>query len=91
MRKFFLAGCAALFLTTGTAHAQDALVTTRGVNWKCHDGIIMRYDHIGGKREEGATETLTITGIRPGLNNLHITCGKRGCPVLNGKRCVIKD
>jgi hypothetical protein len=92
MRKFFLAGCAALFLTTGTAHAQDALVTTRGVNWKCHDGIIMRYDSIGDRYEEGASTTLTITGMpRLGLNNLHITCGKRGCPVLNGKRCTIQD
>jgi hypothetical protein len=86
-----LASIAALFLATGTAHPQDALVTHRGVDWKCHDGMIVRYDHIGEKREEGATETLTITGIPRGLNNLHITCGKRGCPVLNGKRCVIKD
>jgi hypothetical protein len=90
MKKLLLSGIAALFLATGTAHAEDALVTSRGVDWKRHGGMVTRYDHVGEKREEGATETLTITRIPRGLNNLHITCGKRGCPVLNGKRCVMQ-
>jgi hypothetical protein len=81
---------AALFLATGTAHAQDALVTRRGVDWKCPDGVTVRFDHVGEKREQGASETLIITGLRE-FHRLHITCNKRGCPVLNGKRCTIQD
>jgi hypothetical protein len=91
MKKLLLIGIAALLLATGTAHVEDALPTMRGVDWKCPNGVILRYDQIGGPREEGATVNLTITGMPPGLNNLHITCGKRGCPVLNGKRCTIQD
>jgi hypothetical protein len=92
MKKLLLAGVAALFLTTGTAHAEDTLVSRRGVEWKCPGGIIVRWDQIGDRYEEGASETLVVTGLpRLGSGNLHITCGKRGCPVLNGKRCVIKD
>jgi hypothetical protein len=82
-----IAASAVMFATA--AHPQDAPVS-RGVDWKCHDGIIMRYDRVGEDKRD-STETLTITGIRRGLNNLHITCGKRGCPLLNGKRCVIQD
>ena len=91
--KVLLTSIAALLMATGTAHAEDALVVRRGVEWKCRDGIVLRFDQIGEKREEGASETLTITGLsRLGdWHTLHITCGKRGCPVLNGKRCVIQD
>lgn len=84
-----LAASVVMFATA--AHSQDALVIHRGVDWKCHDGIIMRYDRVDEKREEGGYQILTITGIPRGFNNLHITCGKRGCPVLNGKRCAIED
>jgi hypothetical protein len=91
MKKSLLAGVAALFLATGTAQAEDTLVTTQGGNWKCQDGIVMRYDTVGERYEAGASTTLIITGLPrrgPSYNNLHITCGKRGCPVLNGKRCM---
>jgi hypothetical protein len=89
---------------TGTAHAQDTLVTSRGVEWKCHDGIIVRFDSVGGKREEGASTTLIITGLpRLGPNGLHIVESKdskrelrerlkgRSSFLLDGKRCTIQD
>jgi hypothetical protein len=79
-KKFLLTSVGALFLATGAAHAEDTL-TMRGVDWKCRNGMVVRFDQVGGKREEGGSETLIITGIPHGLNNLHITCGKRGCPV----------
>jgi hypothetical protein len=101
MKKLLLTGIAALFLATGTAHAQD---TSRGVEWKCHDGIIVRFDSIGGKREEGASTTLIITGLpRLGPNSLHIVESKdskrelrerlkgRAPFLLDGKRCTIQD
>jgi hypothetical protein len=91
LKKLLLTSIAALLLATGAAHPQNALLTHRGVDWKCHGGVTLRYDQVGEKREEGGSETLVITGIPRGLNNLHITCGKRGCPVLNGKRCTIQD
>jgi hypothetical protein len=73
----FIAGVAALFLATGTAHAQDTLITSRGVKWKCHDGIIVRFDSVGEKREEGASTTLISTGLpRLGPNSLHIVESK---------------
>jgi hypothetical protein len=90
VKNLLLTGVAALFLATGTAHAQDALVTRRGVDWKCRDGVTVRFDQVGEKREEGSSETLTITGLH-NFRKLHITCGNRGCPVLNGRRCVIQD
>jgi hypothetical protein len=93
-----------LFLATGTAHAQDALVVSRGVEWKCPDGIIMRFDSVGGRYEEGASTTLTIMGLsRLGPNNLHIVESKqskrnlrerlkgRSSFLLNGKYCAIQD
>src|SRR5262249_39146207 len=95
---------AALLLATGTAHAEDALVVSRGVEWKCPDGIIIRFDSIGGRYEEGASTTLTIMGLsRLGPNNLHIVDSKeskrdlrerlkgRSPFLLNGKYCTIQD
>jgi hypothetical protein len=100
----FIAGVAALFLTTGTAHAQDTLVTNRGVEWKCHDGIIVRFDSVGDRYEEGASTTLVITGLpRLGPNSLHIVESKtskrdlrerlkgRAPFLLDNKHCTIQD
>jgi hypothetical protein len=80
------------------------LVTTRGVEWKCHDGIIVRFDSVGEKREEGASTTLIITGLpRLGPNSLHIVESKdskrelrerlkgRSSFLLDGKHCTIQD
>src|SRR5262245_21124093 len=65
-----------LFLATGTAHAEDALVVSRGVEWKCPDGIIIRFDSIGGRYEEGASTTLTIMGLsRLGPNTARAPMG----------------
>jgi hypothetical protein len=89
MKRLLLTGIAVLLLATSAAHAEE-LITRRGVEWKCHDGVTVRFDQVGEKREEGSSETLTITGLH-NFRKLHITCGNRGCPVLNGRRCVIQD
>jgi hypothetical protein len=87
-----IAVAASMIMLATVAHAQDTLVTRRGVDWKCHDGLTVRFDSIGEKYEEGASTTLIITGLpRRRPNSLHISCGKRGCPLLDGKRCTIKD
>jgi hypothetical protein len=90
MCKLILIMAAALLLATWTARAKDD-VTMRGIDWKCPDKVIVRFDHNGGKYEPNSTETVVITA--PHASRLTrwnlVWSNKRGVgfPVLNGKLC----
>jgi hypothetical protein len=89
VKKFLLTSVAALFLATGAAHAEYE--TMQGIDWKCPGGVIVRFDHNGGKYEKGSTETVVITALQERrLTRWHLVwIIKRGVgfPILNGKLC----
>jgi len=91
MKRLFLTGIAALFLATGTAHAE------RYVNWECGGGITLQYTttydkHFNNKGEMESVDVnygFYVDGLKNSMGaEVKFRKGRR---YVNGRRCERKN
>jgi len=82
MKKLLLTGIAALFLVTGAAHASGAHY------YQCGEfGLYTQYFTGGAGNFEISGPG--VPGVDP--RTIKVTWSKRGCPRINGRRCIETD